>query len=520
MSIFRRKKQKRTDDTDGMIDLDTVADAYREAHERESADTGDDNDDVGSARPRRFLNARFAAIAYGFLVVFLALIIYFVKVIYVDGDTIINNPYNKRTDVYSERVVRGDILSSDGEILATTVTDPDGNETRYYPYGEKFSHAVGYMINGQYGIESSANFYMLRSHAFLLKYLANEITGQKNPGDTVVTSLNASLQERAYDALGDNDGAVVVMEPSTGRILAMVSKPAFDPNTLGESWDDIVSDEDSSVLLNRAAQGLYPPGSAFKIFAAMEYLREHGYDDSDFSYNCSGSIDGITTTIHCYKNNKHGELTLKKAFAKSCNSAFASMYDLIDIADYCKLVNESLFGVDLPTDFASSVSAFSLDTTSGQDEIMATLMGQGKTQVTPLHMALLMSALDNGGVLMRPLEVDRVINEEGDTVKEFAPSEYGSLFTEDDCKALLEYMRYTVTDGTAAALDTGSYTVGGKTGTAEFSDSVDSAHAWFIGYAKAEGYNDIVISVIVEDSGSGSEYAVPVAKRVFDKYFE
>ncbi len=458
--------------------------------------------------------------AYAFLVLFLALIGYFAKVIYFDSDSIINNAYNKRTDVYSQRIVRGDILSSDGEVLATTITDDDGNETRYYPYGKVFSHIVGYTTEGSYGIESSANFYMLRSHTFFFTYLLNEIMGNKNQGDTVITSLDADLQQTAYDALGDYDGAVVVMEPSTGRILAMVSKPSFDPNTLEDDWDEITSEDESSVLINRATQGLYPQGSTFKIFAALEYLRENNYDDSAFSYVCKGSIKGSSTTIHCYHNSVHGELTLKKAFAKSCNSAFASLYDVLDISDYCDFVNASLFGIELPTDLSSSQSSFTLTADSGQDEIMQTLMGQGQTVVTPFHMALIMCALDNGGVLMNPYETDSVVNDARDTVKEFTSVEYGTLFSEKDCDAMLEYMRYTVTDGTASDLDVSSYTAGGKTGTAEFSDSSDSAHAWFVGYAGATGYNDIVVSIILEDSGSGSEYAVPVAKKIFDEYFD
>lgn len=119
---------------------------------------------------------------------------------------------------------------------------------------------VGYTNNGKGGLESQYNFNLLRSHSFFLTQIINDLKNKKNIGDTLVTTLDYDVQETAYKALGDRDGAVVVMEVKTGKILALVSKPDFDPNTLAERWDDIVSDENSSVLLNRVTSGLYPPG--------------------------------------------------------------------------------------------------------------------------------------------------------------------------------------------------------------------------------------------------------------------
>ena len=153
---------------------------------------------------------------------------------------IIRSPYNARQDSYADRVVRGKIVDKNGNVLAQTNVAPDGTETREYPYGNIFAHVVGYSVQGKAGLEAEENYELLTSNAFFLEKLKNEFQDQKNQGDTVVTTLDATLQEAAYDALGAYKGAVVVLEPSTGKILAMVSKPDYDPNTVKQNWEALV----------------------------------------------------------------------------------------------------------------------------------------------------------------------------------------------------------------------------------------------------------------------------------------
>ena len=150
---------------------------------------------------------------------------------------------------------------------------------------------------------------------------------------------------------------------------------------------------------------------------------------------------------------------------------------------------------------------------------METGIGQGKTLVSPLHMLLVTSAIANDGILMKPYLTDRIENYNGILVEETEPAEYGRLVSEEDAAVLQQFMEETVNDGTADRLKGRSYTAAGKTGTAEFSSSTKAAHAWFVGYAHQDGMEDIAIAVIVEDSGAGSEYAVPIARKVFDTYF-
>ena len=245
-------------------------------------------------------NREFAVITYLFVGMFILMMGYFAYFQIFRSEDFINSPYNTRQDTFAEHVIRGEIRSADGKALAQTVVGEDGSETRYYPYGRMFAHAVGYDSNGKSGIESFGNFSLLRSHAFFLEQVVHGIQNQKNQGDNIVTTLNYDLQEAAYQALGDNRGAVVVLEPATGKILAMVSKPDFDPNTIASEWDNIISDTDSdnSVLVNRVTQGLYPPGSTFKILTTLEYLREHP-DYQNYNYECTGSIAMDHTEIHC-----------------------------------------------------------------------------------------------------------------------------------------------------------------------------------------------------------------------------
>lgn len=463
-------------------------------------------------------NREFAVVTYSFLILFVGLMAYFAYFQFFKSEDFINSSYNSRQDTFATRIIRGDIVSADGKVLAETVTDSDGNETRYYPYGSMFAHAVGYSVNGKSGIESQMNFNLLRSHTFFLEQIVNELSGEKNQGDTVVTTLNYTLQETAYNALGSYDGAIIVLEPSTGKILAMVSKPDYDPNTIASNWDSLIN-SDSSVLLNRTTQGLYPPGSTFKIFTTLEYVHENS-DVNQYIYECSGSYTSDGATIHCYNNKSHGTETLLDSFSHSCNSSYASLGLTLDISDFNDLCNSLLFNTSLPTAYESSVSSFSLAEDAGDSMIMETAIGQGETLVTPMHMALITSAIANDGVLMRPYVVDHTENEKGVVVKEYFPSVYGTLLSEADASLLQEYMAAVVSEGTGTKLSGQSYSAYGKTGSAEFTSSAgDGTHSWFVGYASKEGKEDIALAVIVEDSGAGSEYAVPAAKKIFDAYY-
>lgn len=460
-------------------------------------------------------------IAYFFIGIFLAMIAYFTYFQIARSERFINHSYNTRLDSFAERVVRGDIVSADGELLATTKTDEAGTETRVYPKGRAYAHVVGYAENGKAGLEASYNFELLRSHSFILERVLNEMEGQKNQGDVLITTLRDDLQQAAYQALGSNDGAVVVLEPESGRVLAMVSKPDFDPNTIVQDWDTIVADDgQSSVLLNRATQGLYPPGSTFKLVTALEYIREYPKTYEKYGFTCTGSLTRDEYTLHCFNGSVHGSLDLKTAFARSCNSAFADIGLSLDRDRFADTCEKLLFNRSLPTAFGAGKSAFSLDADSSDSLTMATAIGQGDTQVTPLHMAMLAAAIENDGVLMQPYVAEAVQNADGGTVKTYAPESGGTLMTAKEAKKLRSLMRAVVTDGTASVLQSDAYKAAGKTGSAEYGTTKGESHAWFVGYARAKGSTPIAIAVIVEGAGNGGSVAAPIAKTVFDTYFK
>lgn len=467
-------------------------------------------------------NREFAVVTYLFLAIFICLMGYMVYFQVLRSEDFINSSYNARQDSFQTRITRGEILSADGQVLAQTNTDAEGNETRYYPYSNLFSHVVGYTSKGKSGIESAMNFNLLRSHSFVVERAVNEIQNEKSMGDTVVTTLDTSLQQTAYQALGTYQGAVIILEPSTGKILAMVSRPDFDPNTLETNWDIITADEaGESVLLNRATQGLYPPGSTFKIFTTLEYMRENP-DYSSFAFQCNGSASVDNTTIHCYGNSVHGAEDLKTAFANSCNSAYATIGVGLDKGSFAKLCEHLLFNKTISAGgIETTKSRFTLNADSSNGLTMQTAIGQGETLVTPLHMALIASAVANDGVLMKPYVVDHTQSSEGELVKQFEPTVYSEEFlTKEEASALQEYMQYVVTNGTGQKLAGASYTAYGKTGSAEFSSDKSQSHSWFVGYAHRDDKPDIALAVIAEGAGTGSTFAVPAAKQIFDAYYQ
>ena len=303
------------------------------------------------ADPNPKANRHILMITYGMAALFAGLVLYFAFFLQIKSESVINNSYNARLDSFSDRVVRGSILSSDGRVLARTNVDENGGETRYYPYDSMFSHVVGYSTRGKTGLEALGNFYLLTSHVNLAEQVINELSSVKNLGDNVVTTLDVDLQKAAYDALGGRKGAVVAMEPDTGKILAMVSKPDYNPNTLSTDWDALVAgDNGEGQLLNRAAQGLYPPGSTFKIVTALEYIRENPENFRDYRFDCSGFFHYEDYTIKCYHETAHGSQDFTRAFANSCNGAFANLALTLDLGRLRNTAEQLLFNTPLPVD--------------------------------------------------------------------------------------------------------------------------------------------------------------------------
>jgi len=199
-------------------------------------------------------NQNILRLTYAVVCLFVIMMGYEVYFLTFQRELVINNTYNTRLDSFSERIVRGSIKSNNGTVLANTVVGENGLEVRNYPFGSLFAHVVGYASRGKTGLEAYGNYYMLSSHINLIEQMVREFYGEKSPGDDIYTTLDVELQQVASEALGDRKGAVVVMEPDTGKVLAMVSKPGYDPNTINTDWDLLVEDPKQASLLNRATQ--------------------------------------------------------------------------------------------------------------------------------------------------------------------------------------------------------------------------------------------------------------------------
>ena len=452
-----------------------------------------------------------------FVLLFFGLMGYLIRFMILDSDKVIANPYNRRTENLTQHILRGKILSEDGEVLAESRIDEEGKEKRIYPHDRTYAHVVGYSNHGQSGLESAYNYDLLTSHTDLRTQLINGINGIKNPGDNIITTLDSRLQEAAYEALDDYQGAVVAIEPSTGKIRAMVSKPDYNPNTLDEIWSEIIGDASSSVLLNRATLGLYPPGSTYKVITALEYVNEHLHSYRDFVYKCKGETVVNSVKIHCYKETEHGKENLEQAFAHSCNTAFVTLGSKLDKNNFIRLNHNLLFEHNIQFDLPFTRSRFKYTEKSEKSDLPQTVIGQGETLMTPLHNALIMCAIANDGIMMHPMLVDQITAADGVTVKKHNPRVLMELEEKEAIPALKTMLAGAVTDGTASYLQDEDYTAAGKTGTAE--NEKEEPHAWFVGYSNIEK-PDLVVCVIVENTGSGSDYAVPIAKDVFDAYYD
>lgn len=457
---------------------------------------------------------------YFTVAVIVSMIGYIILFIQKDAEAVIANSRNIRQDDFANVVERGDIITSDGVVIASSATDKNGNTTRVYPYDNMFAHLVGYDKYGRAGLELSGNFYMLRSHVNIFERVYKQLKEEKNRGDNLVTTVDFNLQEAAYNALSNCNGAVVAIEPSTGKVKVMLSKPDYNPNNIDELWEYLDTEEGSksTVLLNRATSGMYAPGSTFKVISLLEYIRENPNTYDSYTYHCTGSDIFDAVDIHCYDSTAHGDETLKDTLAYSCNSSFANLGTTFDYKKYRETADSLLFNCELPYQGAYSESYFEIDKDSNASELPQTVIGQGETRITPLHNAMIFSAIANKGKLMKPYLIDKISNDDGGTVKKFVPEEYGQLITEKEADILTEYMKSVCEYGTAAwYFDGASYETAGKTGTAEY-DNEGGCNSWFVGFSNPDN-PELVVSVIVEDYNLNGISATYVARQIFDAYY-
>lgn len=328
-------------------------------------------------------------------------------------------------------------------------------------------------------------------------------------GNSVVLSVDHRIQEKAFNLLGERNGSVIVSDVNTGKIKAMVSYPNYNPQTVAENWEYLTTDEKNTPLLNRAAQGLYPPGSVFKIAVAQLLIDSN---QEDMSFTCEGTNRFGNKVLRCYNENVHGTVDLTSAFAKSCNGFFAEASLSLGPS---RLITQALsLGFNKDNGFAleHSKSIFSLTEDSDNSELIDTAIGQGKTMVTPLDINMITAAAANGGTMYTPQITQGIKSPSGKLIKEFSPKVSGAVMSEETSSKIRSLMRSVVTDGTATAANSDQITIAGKTGTAE--NGTDNDHIWFTCFAPYEN-PQYAVTVMLEYAGSGSR-AVPIAKELLE----
>ena len=438
---------------------------------------------------------------------FFLLLGYLGKLVLVDRDEISGNAYNSRLRYVDETIRRGDILDREGELLATSTLQNDGTYSREYPRARMAAHITGYSSVAKSGVEAAENFTLMALKNEFFQRVSSIIKGTELMGNSVALTVDMDIQSAAGNLLGSAKGAIVVMEPSTGRVLALQAYPDFNPNTVANQWE-ILRDHVDSPLVNRATQGIYPPGSTFKTVPALAAM-EHLSGWQNFTVECTGEAYFEDKVIHCYNNKAHGTVDMKAAMAASCNCYFAALAEQIGAGDLAKTMRQ--VGMDKVSHFELETSRNNIFLEKGatESELVETAIGQGRTGVTPLYMAMLASAIANEGLMMQPYIVDHVVYPDGGIGKQQVPEKLMEICSADEAAVLKDMMTEVVTSGTGTAAAVSGVTVAGKTGTAE--NATGNDHSWFIGFAPAEDPK-VAVAVLIENSNYGS--ATPIAGQM------
>lgn len=439
-----------------------------------------------------------------------------IKLVVFDREDISSSAYNPRLNYIDNSVCRGEIRDINGQVLAQSTLNQDGTYTRKYLRSRMAAHITGYSSMSKTGVEAAENFELQKAHNEILQRVKSIFTGDEIQGNNVVLTVDMDVQSVAGDLLGDMKGAIVAIEPSTGRILALQAYPDFDPNKVKENWETLKDDEDSP-LLNRATQGLYPPGSTFKIvtaLAGMDYVSNW----KDFTFECTGESTYQNKVIHCYNNKAHGTVDMKRALAVSCNCYFAQLSTRIGASNLRKTADALYFNQKYGFGLAYNTSKMVLNENSTESALVETAIGQGQTLVTPLYMAMLASAVANDGIMMKPYLVDHTEYYNGNVSKTTVPEKLQQVMSAEDANVLTDMMMEVVSSGTGTAAQISGVTVAGKTGTAE--NATGNDHSWFIGFAPAENPK-VAVAVLLESADLGAK-ATPIAgkviKTILDKY--
>ena len=455
-----------------------------------------------------------------------------------------DNPANATRQLIAEyRVERGSILAADGrtELALSRKSGGQLKYQRHYPQGPLYADITGYysIIFGRSELEQSYNSYLSGDAPELIpQTLIDQVLGRPKRGATVVTTIDPAIQRAAQRALGDLPGGVVALDPHTGDVKAIVANPTYDPNELASqdpqkvraAWDRLNSDPDKP-LLSRAIDELYPPGSTFKLVTAAAALENGFGPDSTWPNPPVLDLPQTTATLenfggeHCLGG--ASQITLAQALTISCNVVFGEIGLRLGGAKLAAQAHAFGFAPDassgdVPFDIPFQEGVFP-EASYFSDRLPAVALsaiGQDNVAANPMQMALVASAIANGGSEMRPRLVSEIRDPSGQVVKSFDPEVFGQPISSQTAIQLTQMMVSVVQSGTGTAAQIPGIEVAGKTGTAQHGEGL-APHAWFVSFAPAQNAK-IAVAVIVLDGGSlGSEatggvVAAPIAKAVME----
>ena len=448
----------------------------------------------------------------------------------IDAQDIADDDRNVRKLYESFSAQRGEIVAGGIPIATSVPVDNQFKFLRTYPFGELYAPVVGYytLNQGNAGIESALNPLLTgRASAQVISKITSLVTGTSPQGASVMLTLDPEIQRVAWDALGDNRGSVVAIDPSTGRIIAMVSTPSFDPNRLASHSSSSVlsaylelAEDPGNPLANRAIAGdQYFPGSVFKVVMAAAALESGRYDASSEFPNPAQLLLPLSTKEI---TNSGGALcgggetvTLEDAFRLSCNIPFAELGIELGEAQIASVAEDFGFGATL--EIPLSVTPSSFPRGMDQAQLMLSSFGQFDVRVTPLQIALVSAAIAQEGTLMKPTLADDVIAPNLSVIRSVEPSIYSQPLSAGTARELTRMMVGNVARGVASGASILGTEVAGKTGTAE--TGIGSGRTfWFTGFAPADS-PQVAIAVVIEGNkadGSGNTVAAPIAKAVLE----
>ena len=465
------------------------------------------------------MNAQLRRTFYLFVIGFVALVGVLAYWQVYARESLATDPANRLQSQRVQEVPRGLILAGDGETeLARSEQDDSGTYERFYPEGPLYAGVTGYWSTryGASGLEISQNNNLSGAgEPETLDELMNQFSGIDEAGNDVELTLDPELQRIAYDGLASSStgrGAAVALNPKNGEILSLVSYPSFDPNDIDDNFEELAEDP-SFPLVNRATQGLYPPGSTFKVITTAAAL-EAGVKPSD-RYRDNGTYETPGYTVYNYRGREYGQQTFEQALANSVNTIFARIgYE--DVGAEALAQKAEAFGFYDPyEDFALPVAPSFFNPPPeqwDQGNVAQTSFGQQTVSSTVFEMANVAGAIANGGTMMEPRLVREVRSPDGVIIDKPTSRAHSRPMDGETAGTLTDMMEEAVTQVESGAAIPG-VKVAGKTGTAEAPG--EELHSWFISFAPADD-PEIAVAVMVENGQEGYKQALPIARRLME----